>query len=218
METTIISNIVTFKELLPFQSWTYVEVVRDYHKHLGNEETVRKLAVINETIKPYRKAKGNERAALQFLTLAVYMGGILTNDCMRALEMVKAHREKAAVPSATAQSKTDAPKGWGHVDPHDDETPKGRCVMSDKKPERECKATQTAKAANPNPATQSDQKGKRRTLTPEEVAVWLYGSVEAMDEAINDFFGFDIKKSASMSGEDFVKYYRRVQEVGWRKA
>ena len=217
--TTVIGNIVTFKELLPFQDWAYVEVVRDYHKHLGNDDTTRKIAVLNETIKPYRKAKGNERAALQFLTLAVYMGGILTNDCMRALEMVKAHREKMAA-TPTAQSKTDVPKGWGHVDPHDDAPkPQGkdRCTtVSDKKPEPERKATQTAKASTQT--AKSDSKGKGRFLTPEEIAIWMYGSVEAMDEVVNDFFGFDVKKSSSMSGEEFVKYYKRVQEVGWRKA
>lgn len=209
--TTTVDGIVTFEELLPYQNWAYVEVVRDYHKHLGNYDTNRKLTVLNETIKPYRKAKGNDRAALQYLTLAVYMGGILTNDCMRALEMVKAHREK---PSTATKANTKAEKAkveetWSAIEP-DAHSKSGSESIRDQRP----KDTQTDKPMSKT----TKPKQQVRHLTADEVSIWLYGSVEKADEVLNDFFGFDIKKSASMSADEFVKYWKRAQELGWRNA
>ena len=79
------NNTVVFTDLIPYQDWQYVEVIRDFHKHLGNKETKDKIGLLNEVIKPYCKAKGDALAALRYMSLAVYMGGIMTPDCMHAL-------------------------------------------------------------------------------------------------------------------------------------
>ena len=84
-------------ELIQYQDWAYVEVIRDYHKHLGNESSKSKLALLNEVIKPFRKQKGDDLAALRFMTLALYMGDIMTDGCMRALALVRDHKLNAQV-------------------------------------------------------------------------------------------------------------------------
>lgn len=90
------ANTTTFTQLLPYQNWAFVEVVKDYHKHLGSDETIEKIELLIDTVTPYRQQYGDTKAALRFMTLAVYMGGILTTDCMHALETVRIHRAKKA--------------------------------------------------------------------------------------------------------------------------
>lgn len=92
------TNAITIPvELLPYQDWSYVGVICDYHKHLGDESSKSKLALLNEVIKPFRKQKGDDLAALRFMTLALYMGDIMTNGCMRALKLVRDHKLNAQV-------------------------------------------------------------------------------------------------------------------------
>lgn len=220
------SNNVTFNQLIPFQDWAYVEVVRDFHKHLGDEDTACKLAVLNEVIKPYRKAKGNERAALQFLTLAVYMGGILTPDCMHALDLVRNHKlnkqvkDKDTRPQATKeeimeawtelvgadeQPKSETKKALeetGHVDSKT--TDKEEAKHSD---DSIASASQTVKSSQAQKASQSIR---------DEVGIAIFGSAEKAREVRNDFFGYDFDAAFNMSFEDMRAYIDKCHKVGWR--
>lgn len=215
------NNTVVFTDLIPYQDWPYVEVIRDFHKHLGSKETQDKIGLLNEVIKPYRKAKGDALAALRYMSLAVYMGGIMTPDCMHALEIVRNHKLNQQVkdtrPQATREeileawtelngksSKSETEKALeetGHVDAKIiEENAKSRKGLSDIPPQ----------AMAPSQARKVNQDFR------DSIDIAVFGSVEKANEIRNDFFGYDINKAFTMGITEFRQYLERCKREGWR--
>ena len=110
------SNPIYVEQMLPYQDWRYVEVVHDFHKHLGTDETRTYVRMINDTVKPFKKGHSDAQSALRWLSLAA-IGGLITPLCQRALELVREHNlnqvaEKASKPQATKEKIMQAWHRW----------------------------------------------------------------------------------------------------------
>lgn len=101
---------VAVEQMLPYQDWSYVEVVRDFHKHFGTNKSRAHIKLLNDTVKPFKKLQCDEQSALRWLSLASF-GGLITPLCQRALELVRDHKLKEQVakrkPAETLKAEED---------------------------------------------------------------------------------------------------------------
>ncbi len=214
------NNTVVFTDLIPYQDWQYVEVIRDFHKHLGNKETKDKIGLLNEVIKPYRKAKGGALAALRYMSLAVYMGGIMTPDCMHALELVRNHKLNQQVKDSRPQAtKEEIIEAWTELNGKSFKSETEKALeetghVDAKTIEEEAKRRSSLNTTPPQSMTPDQIKKANQSFNSIDIAI--FGSVEKANEIRNDFFGYDIDKAFTMGMTEFRQYMERCKREGWR--
>lgn len=208
------SNPIYVQEMIPYQDWKYVEVVRDFHKHLGTDASRARVRMLNDTVKQFKSEHSNAQNALRWLSLAA-IGGLITPLCQRALEMVREHSrnqvaEKAPKPQAT---KEEILQAW--IDPNPSSPTEKKMA------EKGCTSAETIDAETKQRNTTSpDTSTKQQDAAKKSSEDWakevIFGSVEKSKEIRNDYFGFDLDKALDMGIEEYMHYLKECKKVGWR--